>query len=108
MPYAQDRIIHDADSHLMEPPDCLDAYFEARLLARFRDLAAFRTKFAKSELIDRARAEQADPAFRAGAEENLLLRKNYQALGAFLREDRVRAIDFLGFASQLVFTTFCL
>jgi len=36
------------------------------------------------------------------------LRKNYEALGAFRREDRPRALDQLGFASQLVFTTWCL
>ena len=29
-------------------------------------------------------------------------------MGAFTREDRPRAVDLLGFASQLVFTTFCL
>jgi len=33
------------------------------------------------------------------------LRKNYQALGAFDREDRPLTVDLLGFASQLVFTT---
>jgi predicted TIM-barrel fold metal-dependent hydrolase len=49
-----------------------------------------------------------DPAFRAGDADNLLLRKNYQALGAFRREDRPKAVDLFGFASQLVFTTFCL
>ena len=54
------------------------------------------------------RDQQADAEFRAGAEENILLRKNYQAQGAFTREDRPAALDTLGFASQLVFTTFCL
>ena len=37
-----------------------------------------------------------------------MLRKNYDAMGAFLKEDRPRALDQLGFASQLVFTTWCL
>ncbi len=37
-----------------------------------------------------------------------MLRKNYEALGAFLKDDRPRALDNLGFASQLVFTTWCL
>ena len=27
MNYAAGRLIHDADSHLMELDDCLDAYF---------------------------------------------------------------------------------
>ena len=38
MSYAGERLIHDADSHLMELDDCLDPYFEARLLRRYRDL----------------------------------------------------------------------
>jgi predicted TIM-barrel fold metal-dependent hydrolase len=33
-------------------------------------------------------------------------RKNWKATGAFLREDRSRALDILGFASQLVFSSF--
>ena len=35
-----------------------------------------------------------------------MLRKNWSALGSFLKEDRPRALDLLGFASQLVFNTF--
>jgi predicted TIM-barrel fold metal-dependent hydrolase len=35
-----------------------------------------------------------------------MLRKNWQATGSFLKEDRPRALDLLGFASQLVFNTF--
>ena len=108
MPYAQDRIIHDADSHLMELPGCLDAYFDPGLKQRFLDLPYYRDKIAKAAFADKVRAEQADAGFRAGADENILLRKNYQALGAFLPEDRPRTLDLLGFASQLVFTTFCL
>ncbi|MEY4256287.1 MAG: hypothetical protein RLZZ141_1514, partial [Pseudomonadota bacterium] len=49
-----------------------------------------------------------DPEFRAGAEANILLRKNHAALGSFRSQDRVAALDHLGFASQLVFTTACL
>ena len=26
MPYVEDRVIHDADAHTMEPPEWLDAY----------------------------------------------------------------------------------
>ena len=68
----------------------------------------FRHKLGKPGWADAARRQHQDPEFRAGAEENILLRKNQQALGAFIREDRTKAIDYLGFASQLVFTTFCL
>ena len=108
MPYVQDRIVHDADSHLMEMPDCLDPYFDARRLSEFHDLLIFRHKLGDGRWAANARAKQDDLGFRAGDDANILLRKNYEALGAFRREDRIEALDLLGFASQLVFTTFCL
>jgi len=108
MPYVEGRIIHDADSHLMELPDCLDDYFDPKLKHRYHALPIYHHKLGKPGWAEAARRQHEDPEFRAGAEENILLRKNQQALGAFRRDDRPKAIDYLGFASQLVFTTFCL
>lgn len=108
MAYVQDRIVHDADSHLMELPDCLDPFFDRKLIGRFHDLPYYKKKLAGAGWADKVRAQHGDAEFRAGVEENILLRKNYQANGAFIKEDRPRTIDLLGFASQLVFTTFCL
>lgn len=105
MPYVEGRIIHDADSHLMELPDCLDDYFDKPMLARYHALPIFQHKLKPDGWAAKARAQHEDPEFRAGAEANILLRKNQSALGAFRRDDRPRAIDYLGFASQLVFTT---
>jgi predicted TIM-barrel fold metal-dependent hydrolase len=108
MDYAQGRVIHDADSHLMELEDCLDDYFDRRMLAAFHDLPSYRHKVGDRRWSLNARRRQDDPAFRAGDADNILLRKNYEALGSFRRVDRPAALDLLGFASQLVFTTFCL
>ena len=108
MAYVEDRIVHDADSHLMELDDCLDDFFDPRLKGRYHDLPYYRHKLGDLRWAQKARAEQADPGFRADADANILLRKNYQALGSFIPSDRPRALDLLGFASQLVFTTFCL
>ena len=108
MSYVNDRLVHDADSHLMELDDCLDPYFDKRLLARFHALPAYRAVLARGLRPGRSPQAHADPEFRAGVAANLLLRKNYEAHGAFLRADRPQALDLLGFASQLVFTTFCL
>ncbi len=44
MAYVEGRIIHDADSHLMELPDCLDDYFDKAMLARFQALPIYRHK----------------------------------------------------------------
>jgi predicted TIM-barrel fold metal-dependent hydrolase len=108
MAYVNDRIVHDADSHLMELPDCLDPWFDPKRIEAFHDLPIYRKKLGPAGWAEAARRRQEDPAFRTGAAENILLRKNQEALGAFLRDDRPAAIDLLGFASQLVFTTFCL
>ncbi|MEQ9505515.1 MAG: amidohydrolase family protein [Hyphomonas sp.] len=108
MSYAAGRLIHDADSHLMEMTDVLDPYFEKRLLARYHALPVYKWKHSHADWMNKERARHEDQAYRAAAGEAILLKKNYEALGAFRREDRPAALDRLGFASQLVFTTFCL
>ncbi|HEX7885941.1 MAG TPA: amidohydrolase family protein [Phenylobacterium sp.] len=103
MPYVEGQTVHDADSHVMELPDSIAPYVDPAFRQRFVELTS-----ARAIVLDGAReaeAQQDDPEFRAGDEANLLLRKNYQALGAFRARDRPRALDLFGFASQLVFTT---
>jgi len=108
MPYVENRVVHDADSHLMELPDALDEYLEARFRARYDALPKLTKLPRDAEYVRHARAQHDDAQFRKGADENILLRKNYEALGSFRREDRPRALDQLGFTSQLIFTTWCL
>ena len=103
MAYVEGQTIHDADSHVMELPGTIDGYLDPR----FRDQFQRKTREAKdvTDWAPKARDLHDDPEFRAGDSANLLLRKNYQALGAFRNHDRPKALDLLGFASQLVFTT---
>jgi uncharacterized protein len=108
MTYAQGRFIHDADSHLMELSDCLDPYFDQKLLQRFHALPAYKEKVKRETWADTAREKHADPEFRADMETQIMLRKDFDAHGSFLSADRPAALDAMGFASQLVFTTFCL
>ncbi|MCE7998544.1 MAG: amidohydrolase [Rhodobiaceae bacterium] len=108
MTYAQGRFIHDADSHLMELSDCLDLYFEKGLLQRFHDVPAFKAKVAQETWAEAARKKHKDAEFRADMGDQIMLRKDFDAQGSFLAEDRPAALDAMGFASQLVFTTFCL
>lgn len=108
MSYANGRLIHDADSHLMELDDCLDGFFDPALLARFHASPGYQAQLARGLRPGRSTEAHADAAFRAAVAPNILLRKNYEAHGAFLRADRPEALNLLGFASQLVFTTFCL
>ena len=103
MVYVTDRIIHDADAHTMEPPEWLDEFGSQQV----RDYA--RTEFFAGEEspifseIDHCRTLHQDPEFRAKAEQEIMLRKNYRAHGASNSLDRSEALDHLGFASQLVY-----
>lgn len=108
MTYANGRLIHDADSHLMELDDCLDAYFDRQLLARFHASPAYLAAQQRKLRPGRSAALHVEEQFRAGVDANIMLRKNYEAHGAFIAADRPHALDLLGFASQLVFTTSCL
>src|SRR6476620_4263282 len=103
MPYVEGQTIHDADSHVMELPGTITEYVTPGFRAAFVERTA--KKNTPSPFHEKALALQDDPEFRAGDEANLLLRKNYQALGAFRAADRPKALDLFGFASQLVFTT---
>ncbi len=108
MPYIENRVVHDADSHLMELPDALDEFLEEKFRPRYDALPKLKKHPRNAEYVARARAQHEDPVFRQGADENILLRKNYEALGSFRREDRPQALNQLGFTSQLIFTTWCL
>jgi predicted TIM-barrel fold metal-dependent hydrolase len=101
MPYVEGQTVHDADAHVMELPGTIERYIDPA----FRDALTAKLRKKGDGFADEARALQADPQFRAGADEALLLRKNYQAMGAFDAADRPRAVDLLGFASQLIFST---
>ena len=108
MSYANGRLIHDADSHLMELDDCLDDHFQPSRLAAFHACAGYQAALRRNLRPGRSHEAHADATFRADIAANLLLRKNYEAHGAFIAADRPQALDLLGFSSQLVFTTFCL
>jgi predicted TIM-barrel fold metal-dependent hydrolase len=106
MPYAEGRAFNDADSHIMETRDWLIGYADPAVRPMLRPLALG----SAGKLADRAVAHAADrvkdPAAAGDAEANLMLRKGWDALGAFDPDERKRALDLLGFRKQLVFTTF--
>ncbi len=118
MPYSEGRIVHDADAHIMETPTWLRDHAEAKYRDRLpvlrypggnelrqtgspeeqqHDLAA-----SFDRLAERHRSDE----YRAAEATEIMARKNFAATGSFLSEDRPRALDLLGFSSQLVFNTF--
>ena len=106
MSYAKGRAIHDADAHVMETPDFLHAFADPWIRERMGPVYVSTVKPGEEHFIETLRRRHRDPAYRARDEEEILLRKNWSATGSFLKEDRSRALDLLGFESQLVFNTF--
>jgi predicted TIM-barrel fold metal-dependent hydrolase len=106
MPYAEGRVYHDADSHLMETPEWLVPYADPGIRERMKPLFVASVKPGEETFIDVLRRRHADPTDRPDAEREIMIRKNWGALGSFLRSDRPRALDLLGFSTQLVFNTF--
>jgi uncharacterized protein len=108
MPYAEGRVFHDADSHIMETRDWLIGYADPGIRERLRPLALGSAGRLADRAVARAGGCRLDPAALADAEQNLMLRKGWDALGAFDSSERSRALDLLGFRRQLVFTTFAI
>ncbi|MGH7785687.1 MAG: amidohydrolase family protein [Candidatus Binatia bacterium] len=106
MPYAEGRVVHDADSHIMETPQWFEPYAEPHVRARMNRVYVSTVKPGEEHFIDTLRQRRLDPADRDAADAEIMLRKNWSAMGSFVRDDRPRALDLLGFSSQLVFNTF--
>ncbi|HYF45625.1 MAG TPA: amidohydrolase family protein [Acidimicrobiales bacterium] len=118
MPYASGRTIHDADAHIMETPTWLRDHADPSVRDRIPtlDLSSGnelrQTGDPEEQLrdltaaFDRLAAKHASEEYRAGEEAEIMARKNFAATGSFVAEDRPRALDLLGFSSQLVFNTF--
>lgn len=106
MPYIEGMTVYDADSHLMELDSWLVSYADPDLRERIRPLYLGGAGALADEAVRKAEQRRVDPAAAAGLEDRLLTAKGWDALGAFDPEERRRALDLLGFSSQLVFSTF--
>jgi uncharacterized protein len=118
VPYSEGRIVHDADAHIMETPMWLRDHAEAK----FRDRLPVLEYTSGNELrqtgspeeqqrdllasFERLRERHGTDEYRADEEAEIMQRKNFAATGGFIAEDRARALDLLGFDSQLIFNTF--
>ncbi len=67
MPYVENRVVHDADSHLMELSDCLDAFLDPKFRAAYDELPKLKAWPRDGKLPKWANAQQDNPDFRAGA-----------------------------------------
>ena len=111
MTYAHRPTIFDADSHLMEGLDWLRDHADAKTRDLLPDLTVALDKggAGAGKAIQVGEARIADPVKTAALEEDVIASaKGWVALGAMDTAERTRALDLLGFSSQLVFSTFSL
>jgi predicted TIM-barrel fold metal-dependent hydrolase len=118
MPYNEGRVVHDADAHIMETPTWLRDHADPGVRERIAPLRyvggnELRQTGDPAEQqrdleasFERLRDRHLSPEYRADEEAEIMARKNFAATGAFIPEERSRALDLLGFSSQLVFNTF--
>jgi predicted TIM-barrel fold metal-dependent hydrolase len=106
MTYAGQRTILDADSHVMELADFLDDFIDPVQRDRLRRRGMEALAPVLEDALSSAQARRSDSAKAALAEDRLLADKGWHAMGGFDPEERSRALDLLGFHSQLVFATF--
>ena len=96
----------DADSHVMELADFLDAYIDESQASRLRRGGMDALKPVLDKAVARANERKEDAAKAAEAEARLLQDKGWSAMGAFDPVERSRVLDLFGFEAQLVFATF--
>ena len=116
MAYIENRLVHDADAHIMETPNWLSDYADPDIRQRIKspgyvnELRQIGDNESQLEDIDAAFARiterHGSDEYRADEAAEIMNRKNFAATGAFIAEDRPRTLDLIGVASQLVFNTF--
>lgn len=106
MPYITDRIVHDADAHILETADWLAQFAPAALKDRLMGFDGSPSVATTAAELDSVLARQNDAEYRSHDEEEIMLRKNWAATGALYKKDRPGALDLIGVRSQLVFNTF--
>jgi predicted TIM-barrel fold metal-dependent hydrolase len=106
MTYAGDRVILDADSHVMELADFLDDHIDPDQSERLRRRGMEALTPVLDKAVAEARRRQAEAEAARQAEDTLMSAKGWSAMGGFDSRERSRVLDLLGFEGQLVFATF--
>src|SRR6516165_3773915 len=97
MTYVADRLVYDADSHLMELPGWLAPYADPGVRENIRELYLGGAGKLAADAVVAAEQRQGDADAAAQLEDALMTKKGWHALGAFDAEERSRALDLLGF-----------
>jgi len=107
MTYVGDRLVFDADSHVMELPGWLEQFADHSTAEALRPLALGGAGALADRAVEEAAARRDGGVATLDPDPNELLRsKGWGAVGAFDSTERSFVLDRLGFAAQLVFPTF--
>jgi uncharacterized protein len=105
MNYVQGRVVHDADSHVMEPRNWLEPFVEPKFADKLSQVL-WEAPGKIDKQVEEAKARKTDRSAEAKAAENPIAGpKGWIAYGAFDSGERKRVLDQLGLSSQLVFPT---
>jgi uncharacterized protein len=106
MTYAT-RAIFDADSHIMEIPGWIERHADPEIVAKIPPLGLSKAGPMTYESIESAKRRAEQRAIENATVDNVIAgAKGWEAPGAFVGAERVKALDDLGFLGQLVFATF--
>ena len=119
MPYnSTGLVVHDADAHIMETPNWLRDHADVAVRDRIPALTYSSVNELRQtgdpveqlrdidQTFERLVARHRSEEYVGTEAAEIMARKNFAATGAFIPDDRSRALDLLGFASQLIFNTF--
>ena len=107
MTYATNRLYCDADSHIMETVDWIEKHADPEIRARLPQLSLVKSATATFDFINEAVEKQKARAQKGKVHTDVVKgTKGWNAYGAFDTAERTKAMDDLGFARQLVFSTF--
>lgn len=110
MTYAGERVLYDADTHIMELPDFLKKFADPEIRDQLPLVDYGRSLVTDEEVAvimenGSQHSEDHKQTLIALGDRMITEVKEIQALGAFEKHDRVIANDMLGFKKQLVFAT---
>ena len=115
MAYIDRPRVHDADAHIMEPPNWLRDHADPDIRDRLA-IPSYANELVQTgdghdpqdldEVFARLTERMGSDEFLNNEDVDVMQRKNFAATGSFIAEDRPRVLDFIGVESQLMFNTF--
>ena len=107
MTYAKQRMMLDADSHIMETPDWIARHADPSVRDKLPRLGLGKAGTATYKWIEEAVGRAQKRKEEGSAIRDVIAgHKGWHAPGAFDASERAKALDDLGFGRQLVFSTF--